>query len=97
MNKTELSKIIASRMSVSQREARLFIDTLGELLQESLLKDEYMMFQGFGTFTLWKQAERPGRNPKIGVPVVIHARNSVKFKAGKQLLEALNKKKDQLK
>ena len=32
-----------------------------------------------------------GRNPKTGVPVTIKARKSVKFKPGKQLLEALNK------
>lgn len=96
MNKTELSKRIASRMSVSQNEAKLFLDTLDDLLQESLSQGEPVVFQGFGTFTLWKQAERIGRNPKIGVPVVIRARNSVKFKAGKSLLESLNRKNDQI-
>lgn len=96
MNKTELSKVIATRMSVSQREAQMFLDTLGELFEELLSKGEPIVFQGFGTFTLWKQAERIGRNPKIGIPVVIRARNSVKFKAGKVLLEALNKKSDQI-
>lgn len=84
-------------MSVSQSKAKLFLDTLGDLLQESLSKDEPMVFQGFGTFTLWKQTERLGRNPKLGVPAVIRARNSVKFKAGKSLLESLNKKNDQIK
>ena len=51
-----------------------------------------MVSQGFGTFTLWSQSERPGRNPKTGIPVTIPSRNSVKFKPGKGLLEYLNSK-----
>lgn len=97
MNKTELSKIVAKRMSVPQKEALLFIETLGKVLTESLAQEESLGFQGFGTFSLWKQTERQGRNPKIGVPAVIRARNSVKFKSGKQLLEALNRKTDPVK
>ena len=34
--------------------------------------------------------KRSGRNPRTGVPCVIEARTSVKFKPGKFLLEALN-------
>ena len=97
MNKTELSKIVAKRMSVTQKEALLFIETLGEVLAESLAHDEYLGFQGFGTFSLWKQTERQGRNPRLGVPAVIRTRNSVKFKPGKQLLEILNRKTDLVK
>ena len=91
MNKVELSKQISSKMSIKQVEALRFIHTLEEVFEEALLTDNSIIFQNFGTFTLWQQTERPGRNTKTGVPVTIKARKSVKFKPGKQLLEALNK------
>ena len=91
MNKVELSKQISSKMSIKQVEALRFIHTLEEVFEEALLTDNSIIFQNFGTFTLWQQTERPGRNPKTGVPVTIKARKSVKFKPGKQLLEGLNK------
>ncbi|WP_369696143.1 HU family DNA-binding protein [Parabacteroides gordonii] len=42
-------------------------------------------------FTLWPQSERTGRNPQTGSPALIPARNSVKFKPGKDMLKFLNK------
>lgn len=51
------------------------------------------MLQGFGCFSLWKQTARPGRNPRNGVGCTIEARNSIKFKPGKELLKILNTKK----
>ena len=92
MNRTDLVKKIALRMSVTEVQARDFIHSLQGILEEEILTERTIMLLGFGTFTLWQQAERPGRNPKNGVPTVIPARNSVKFKPGKMLLEALNKK-----
>lgn len=64
MNKVELSKQISSKMSIKQVEALRFIHTLEEVFEEALLTDNSIIFQNFGTFTLWQQTERPGRNPK---------------------------------
>lgn len=88
MNKIEFAKRIATRLSISQREALTFIGTYENILADALI-DEGMMVSHF---TLWSQSERPGRNPKTGIPVTIPSRNSVKFKPGKGLLEYLNSK-----
>lgn len=74
-------------MSVKQVEALRFLQTFEEVLKE----EESIIFQNFGTFSLWRQTERQGRNPKTGEPVIIKARKSIKFKPGKHLLDTLNK------
>lgn len=94
MNKYELSKRIASHMSVTQQEALKFIRAYQDTLAEVLLEEGAITSQGFGTFTLWPQSERTGRNPQTGSPALIPARNSVKFKPGKDLLKFLNDKKE---
>lgn len=90
MNKTELAKCLAERMSITQSSSRCFLNALEEVLTGELRQNGSVMLQGFGTFTPWEQTERPGRNPRTGTPCAIRARTSVKFKPGKNLLEVLN-------
>lgn len=90
MNKTELAKCLAERMSITQTSSISFLNTLEEVLTGELLRNGTVMLQGFGSFTPWEQTERPGRNPRTGAPCAIRARTSVKFKPGKNLLEVLN-------
>lgn len=78
-------------MNIPQKDARLFIKTMEDVFRDSIQEEEIITFQGFGTFSLWKQSARKGRNPKTGTPSPIPARNSVKFKPGKQMLEHLNR------
>ena len=92
MNKTELSKRISERMSVTQVEARRFVNAFEASMADALKEDETLMLQGFGTFTLWQQTEREGRNPRTGESCMIRPRLSAKFKPGKFLLRKLNEK-----
>lgn len=93
MNKSELVEVLAERMNTPQYKVREFVNNLQEVVEETLVKDDKgIVLQGFGTFTLWKQHARLGRNPRSGIECLIPARKSVKFKPGKFLLEALNNK-----
>lgn len=92
MNKSELVEVLAERMNTPQYRVREFVNSLQGVMEETLIKDEKgIILQGFGTFTLWKQSARLGRNPRNGNECLIRARKSVKFKPGKFLLEALNR------
>ena len=44
---------------------------------------------GFGTFSKIHRKARKGRNPQTGEPIKIKATNTVKFKAGKKLRDAV--------
>ena len=48
---------------------------------------------GFGSFSLSERAARKGRNPLTGESINIKASKTVRFKVGKELKEAVNKKK----
>lgn len=91
MNKTELVKRVSKRMSITQVEAHRFVTIFETTLIDALEEDNSLMLQGFGTFTLWEQTEREGRNPRTGEACTIPPRLSAKFKPGKQLLKKLNK------
>ena len=93
MNKSDLTRRIAEKMSVSQKDSLRFISALEEVLANELLHDGSLILQGFGTFSSWKQKERIGRNPRTGISVLIKPRTSVKFRPGKDLLKLLNGQK----
>ena len=44
---------------------------------------------GFGTFAKVRRKARKGRNPQTGEFLKIKARNAVKFKAGKKLIDTI--------
>lgn len=94
MNKQELIAALSESLSLPQTKCKAFVDVWEMVLLEGLMKDRRIILQGFGTYIYWEQAERMGRNPRTGKACRIAPRVSVKFKPGKQLLEALNKKEN---
>lgn len=94
MNKQELIAALSESLSLPQTKCKVFVDVWERVLLEGLKKDRRITLQGFGSYIYWEQAERMGRNPRTGKACRIAPRVSVKFKPGKQLLEALNKKEN---
>ena len=91
MNKTELVAAIAEKSELSKKDAekalKAFVDTVSEELQ----KGEKIQLVGFGTFETSKRAARTGKNPQTGKAIKIAACTAPKFKAGKALMDAVNK------
>lgn len=92
MNKNELAKVIAGRMSTTVTQTLCFIDTMNEVIGESIRREDSVIIQDFGRYAPWQQSERLGRNPRNGVECTIPKRVSVKFKPGKGLIEKINGK-----
>lgn len=90
MDRTALSKRVAGRIPVTQTQAREFVDVMLDVFEQELVENGSLTLRDFGTFTIWQQTERQGRNPQNGIPAIIPARNSVKFKPGRGLLKTLN-------
>lgn len=90
MNRRELVKTLADKLSVTQAEAMRFVQAWEETTTEALESDGSLMLLGFGTFSAWEQTERIGRNPKNGGGLYDKSSKSVKFKPGKLLLKQLN-------
>lgn len=91
MNKAELVGAFMARNDDVQSKAaaeRVVNDVLGAMA-EGITGGELALV-GFGTFTVAERAAREGRNPQSGEAIQIAAKNTVKFKAGKALKDAIN-------
>lgn len=92
MNKGDLVKVIADAAGVTNATATSTLNAILESIRKSLKKEDKVTLIGFGTFSTAKRAKRDGRNPSTGAKIKIPAKTLVKFKAGKDLSEAVNKK-----
>lgn len=90
MNKTQLIDYISNHSEISKTEAKRVLDSVITGVTESLKNKESVAILGFGTFSVEHRAERTGRNPRTGDPLIIKASNLPKFKAGTALKKALN-------
>ena len=92
MNKTKFIAELAKRTGRPATEVRKFVDDFFALTTEVLAREEEVAFLCFGRFYPRKQYARPVRNPQTGAPVMLNERTTVRFKPGKDLSEAVNRK-----
>ena len=90
MNKAELIDAVADSADISKAAAARSVDTVLEVITESLKNGNAVTLVGFGTFNSRRREARTGRNPRTGEPIQIKASNLAVFKAGKGLKDALN-------
>ncbi|UCB52137.1 MAG: HU family DNA-binding protein [Candidatus Zixiibacteriota bacterium] len=89
MTKEELVGKIAKEAKVTKVQANKAIGAFFNGVTSSLKKGKKVSFVGFGTFSVAKRKARMGRNPQTGKPIRIAASRVPKFKAGKQLKDAV--------
>ena len=70
---------------MSKKDATQAIETVFEVIQETLARKEKVQLVGFGTFSVKDRAERTGRNPQTQEHITIPACSVPAFKAGKLL------------
>ena len=93
MNKTELIEAVASKAEITKAEAQKVVNAAFEAITEGLVSDGKVTLVGFGTFEVRSRTARTGRNPRTGEAIKIKASKSPAFKPGKDMKEAVNKKK----
>ena len=91
MNKEELVSAIAERSKFTKVDVKKFLDSYVDVVTLALQHNNIIQLIGFGSFSVVARPEHKGRNPKDGTEITIPASNKVKFTAGKQLKEAVNK------
>jgi DNA-binding protein HU-beta len=85
MNKAELLKALAEQAGQHKDDVSKTLDTLLDIIGATLAKGDKLLLVGFGTFDIRKRAERPGRNPQTGEPIVIAEAVLPQFSPGKFL------------
>ncbi len=92
MNKTELIDAIAKETGLSKKDAGNALEAITGTVSKALKKKDKVQLVGFGTFETSKRAARTGKNPQTGEAIKIPAAVVPKFKPGKALKDAVNKK-----
>ena len=85
--------IAGSVDGLTQKAAGEAFDAAIEAIGKALKKGDRVQIPGFGSFAVSKRAARKGRNPATGATITIKASKNARFKAGKDLKDALNKGK----
>lgn len=89
LTKMHLTQVLADEVGFSFREARKVVDGFFDILVEQLSTGDGVKLTNFGNFNVHVKKARPGRNPRSGEPVEIGARQSVRFQAGRKLLQQI--------
>ena len=91
MRRDEIAGSIAEKANVSKQDVEMIIDSLQNMIEESLSHGEKVILDGFGVFEARLLPERIGEHPINGNRIVIPSRKEVMFKASMNLKESINK------
>ncbi len=89
MTKAELIERIAEEAGITKAAAEKAINAFQAQVTRAIKKGEKLTLTGFGTFLVARRAPRKGRDPQTGRTITIAAARVPRFRAGKELKEAV--------
>ena len=93
MIKSELIAKIAEQNKLSKTDAERIISTFFKEITKALSEGKRVELRGFGVLSVRTRKPRVARNPKTGESVEVAEKKVPFFKSGKNINDALNKKK----
>jgi len=91
MIKSELVEcVVHAHPGLHHRDAETAVDAVLDAIADALANSNRVEIRGFGAFSARERASRVGRNPRTGQPVPVAAKRMPMFRAGKEIREALN-------
>jgi len=91
LTKADIIEALFAENIFTKTQSAQIIDTLFELIKQSLENGEDVLITGFGKFSVIKKQGRTGRNPQTGLPMPLPPRKVVTFKCSTVLRAAMNK------
>jgi integration host factor subunit alpha len=90
MTKADLVDKIHANCGLTKDEAFACLETVLEIIKESLEAVDTVKISGFGSFVVKEKKSRKGRNPQTGEAITITARKVLTFKPSTLLKETMN-------
>lgn len=90
MNKGDLINKVAEESNITKAQATTAVNAMFSAIGSALRGNDKATIIGFGTFSVTRREARSGRNPRTGQTITIAAKNVVKFKPGKDLVDSVN-------
>jgi integration host factor subunit alpha len=94
LTKAHIVENLFGKNLFTKTESAQIIETLFELLKQSLENGDDVLISGFGKFCVRAKHQRRGRNPQTGEPVILESRKVVTFKCSGVLRDKINREKD---
>ncbi len=90
LTKTHIVERLFANNLFKKGESAQIIETLFELIKQSLQDGEDVLISGFGKFCVREKQQRVGRNPQSGESLVLSPRKVVTFKCSGILKGKMN-------
>ena len=91
--KTFLPKIHDLLPNLPKKDVKLIVDEFIKMIIATLEKEQKILLNNVGTFSVRKTQARMGRNPQTGEPLKIKASKKVVFRPAAALKEKVRSKK----
>ena len=91
MNKQELVEVVAKECEVSKACGEKAVNAVLDGIKSGVKKSKEVRLIGFGSFSVKARKARKGRNPQTGETINIKASKTVKFSAGQDFKNMVNK------
>jgi nucleoid DNA-binding protein len=92
LTKKEIIEAVYRRTQVSRADVGAMLDITLEVMAKAILDGRNIELRNFGVFEQQVRKSRVGRNPnRPADTVIIPERKTVKFRAGKNLFDALQR------
>lgn len=90
MNKNDLIQKLSDRSGLQKTDAAKAVDGVFDIITDTLKQGDEVRLTGFGVFVVALRAGGKGRNPQTGEEITIKPSKQPRFRAGKQLKDAVN-------
>ena len=77
-------------LGFTKKKSVEIIETLLEIMKNTLEKNEDVLISGFGKFCVKQKQQRRGRNPATGADLILKERKVVTFKCSGKLRDKIN-------
>ncbi|AMV72201.1 integration host factor subunit alpha [Desulfuromonas carbonis] len=90
MTKADLIESVYLKTGFSKKESAEIVETVFDLIKDTLEKGEKIKIAGFGNFVVKEKSTRRGRNPQTGEEIEISSRRILTFKPSQVLKSSIN-------
>lgn len=92
MTKADLITKIAEKSELSKKDSEKALNAVIAAITDALTEGDKVQLTGFGTFEVRDKKEKEAINPRTKEKILVPARKSPAFKAGKALKDAVDAK-----
>lgn len=90
LTKAEIVNSVHEQVGLQRKAASDTIETLIEIVKNTLASGEDVLISGFGKFCVKEKAARRGRNPATGDEMMLDQRRVVTFRCSTALRKKIN-------